>query len=119
MMTALYKRCLNKEEIPYELRICYISSIRKKCPKDCQNNSRVIAVIPTIGRIYSRIIMNLIEVDVTGKQPEEVGFRAGRSTLDNPCTLKIAVEKRTQGNRATHMAFAELGRAHDSVPISQ
>ena len=42
-----------------------------------------------------------------------------RSTVDNIFTIKIAVEKRVQHNRETHIALIDLEKAYDSVPISQ
>lgn len=120
MLKNLYERCLNGEDIPTEWGTSHIIPIHKKGAKDDPKNFRGIAVIPTIARIYSRILRNLIEEEIVNKQPEEqAGFRAGRSTTDNIFTLKIACEKRVQRNRETHIAMIDLEKAYDSVPLSE
>lgn len=84
MLRKLFERCLNGEKPPEKWRTSYISTIHKKEAKSDPENYKGNAVIPTIGRVYSRISKNLIEEKIKDKQLEEqAGFRAGRSTMDN------------------------------------
>lgn len=76
----------NRDNLIYHL---FIKKVQTLTPKT--------TVILTTGRIYSRVLRNLIEKEIIDKQPEEqAGFRAGRSTVDNIFTLQIALEKITQ-----------------------
>lgn len=118
MLTKLYERCINGEDVPQEWRTCYISPIHKKGSKKDPRNYRGIAVICSIGRLYASVLKTKIEnVTEQREMEEQSGFRAGRSTVDNIFTLKIMTEKRAQRNLETHMAFIDLEKAYDSVPI--
>lgn len=55
----------------------------------------------------------------TNQSEEQSDFRAGRSTLDNVFTVKIATEKRVQHNRESYIALIDLENVYESVPISQ
>lgn len=89
MLTFLFKRCLNEEEIPTKWR-----------------NSNISTVHTRGRRIYSRVLRSLIEEDIKDKQPEEqAGFLTGKTTTDN--------------NIETHTAFIALEKAYDSIPVSK
>ena len=113
----MFERGLNGEAIPEEWLTSYITPLHKKGPKDNTKNYRGIAVISSIGRIYSRVLKILLEKEMSQAE-EQAGFRARRSTVDNLFTLKILLEKRVQRDRETHIALIDLEKAYDSVPIS-
>lgn len=71
MLRKLFERCLTGEKIPEEWRQSYITCIHKKGTKTDPKNYKGIAVIPIAGRMYSRILKNLIEEDIVNKQAEE------------------------------------------------
>lgn len=63
MLTKLYDRCLNGENIPHECQTCY-SPIQKKKLEERSYSYRRIAVICSDSRIYSRILKLNIEGEV-------------------------------------------------------
>ena len=120
ILAKLFERCMNGEKPPMEWTTSYITPIHKKGAKNDPKNYRGIAVICTLGRVYTKIIKSRLENEIKDKQPEEqAGFRTGRSTIDNIFTIKIACEKRVQRNRELHIAMIDLEKAYDSVPVSQ
>jgi hypothetical protein len=50
---------------------------------------------------------------------EQIGFRRGRSCIDNVFILKQIIEKRREFNLETHMAFLDLEKAFDRVNRNQ
>jgi hypothetical protein len=47
---------------------------------------------------------------------EQVGFRAGRSTIDYIFCLKELIEKKMSVDQPLHLLFVDLEKAYDSVP---
>lgn len=48
---------------------------------------------------------------------EQNGFRAGRSCIDGIFSLKSLLEKRIERGRIAHLAFVDLQKAYDTVPL--
>lgn len=93
LITQLFQKCLNGEEIPEEWRVGYLISIYKKGDRQKCENYRGIAVTATFSRLYGRILKDLIEEEIEIESEEQSGFRAGRSCMDNIFCLKQIVEK--------------------------
>lgn len=120
MLKHMFSRCMNGENPPQEWRTSYLTPIHKKGSRDNETNYRGIAVIGSIGRLYSKIIRNKIEEEIKGKIGEEqCGFTAGRSVIDNIFTLKQLIEKRTRRGREVHLGFIDLQKAYDNVPVAR
>lgn len=119
-LTYVINECLNGNPVPDQWKVAYISSIHKKGNKRDCNNYRGISVTSTMSRLYGRILRDLIEDDFKDHEEEEQsGFRAGRSCNDNVFCLKQIIEKRAARNMETHLAFVDLHKAYDTVPISE
>jgi hypothetical protein len=80
MLLQLFQRCLNVEDMPQEWRTPHLIPIhKKKGPKNKPNNYRGITIVLTIGRLYTKIIRNVVEKGIEGKIGEEQsGFAVGR-----------------------------------------
>src|SRR5699024_3466529 len=48
---------------------------------------------------------------------DQSGFRAGRSCVDNIFTLRQMIDKRLACGLQTHLAFVDIHKAYDSVPL--
>jgi len=62
-----------------------------------------------------RIIERRIRVLVTIKQNQN-GFHKGKSTTEPMFYLRNMQEKHREYNRAFHMVFVNLEKAHDTIP---
>ena len=117
-LTTLFQKCLDGEEIPVEWKIAQISSLYKKGDKKNCANYRGLSVTASTGRLYGRILRDRIEKEIVD-QEEQSGFRPGRSCIDNVFCLKQMIEKTLAHNSELHIAFIDLKKAYDSIPINR
>lgn len=119
-LQKLFQKCLNKQTIPAEWKITYLTPIFKKGDRNNCENYRGIAVTGTISKLYGKVIKHRIENEYQGMEAEEqAGFRAGRSTIDHIFTITQVIEKKTAWNQELHLLFVDLKKAYDSVPLQQ
>ncbi|XP_044757762.1 uncharacterized protein LOC123315921 [Coccinella septempunctata] len=76
LLTTIFSRYINGEDVPDAWKQAYISSIHKKGKKDVCSNYRGISVTSTLSRLYGRLLRTLIEKEID-EQEEQCGFRAG------------------------------------------
>lgn len=118
-LTKLFQTCVNKQEIPEEWKISFLTTIYKKGDKNVCDNYRGIAVTNTMSRVYGKIIKTRIEKEYQDMEAEEqAGFRVGRSTIDHLFTITQVIEKKTAYDQELHLLFVDLKKAYDSVPLS-
>ena len=84
-------KCVRRDMVPNEWNKAIIASIYKKGDRRNCNNYRGISVLPTLARIYGRILKERIEKQIF--EPEEQnGFRMGRSCTNEIFTLRNLME---------------------------
>ena len=86
-------KCVREDMVPNEWKKAIITSIFKKGDRRNCNNYRGISVLPTLARIYGRILKERIEKQIVESE-EQNGFRMGRSCTDGIFTLRNRMEKR-------------------------
>lgn len=115
ILAKMYDKCLKGDIVPREWKTAIITSLYKKGNrKDC-SNYRGISVMPSLARLYGRILKDRIEREVKDSE-EQNGFRPGRSCIDGIFTLRNLIEKRVCRGLTTHLAFVDLHKAYDTVP---
>lgn len=122
MLSVLMTRYINNEvAIPESWKSGWITPIHKKGRKDVCSNYRCISVTSSFGRVYSKILKQLIDEEYGPSELEEQGgFRAGRSCIDNIFPLTQIIEKKlATNNDQTHLLFVDLTKAYDTVPIKK
>jgi hypothetical protein len=83
MLRKLHEGFINGKYNPEEKRAYYRTTIRKKVSQKDLKIYRGKAVICTIGRIYSKVLRNLIGKETgTGRSEERSRLRACRSKID-------------------------------------
>ena len=65
-------------------------------------------------KLWERVIEARIRKEVTIAE-QQFGFMPGRSTTDAIFCLRMLLEKWTEGQKAVHCAFIDLGKAYDRV----
>jgi hypothetical protein len=86
---------------------------------ECENY-RGISVTSTFSRIYGRILAKLVELEhMNMEMIEQVGFRAGRSCIDNIFCITQMIEKKKVINRELHLLFIDLTKAYDSIQLNK
>ncbi|XP_030765674.1 uncharacterized protein LOC115889741 [Sitophilus oryzae] len=116
-ITNLMQMCVDRNKIPNEWKLAYITSIYKKGNRKDPNNYRGLSVNCTFSRLFTKIIRNKLEISTYNKiSQEQSGFTAGRSCIDNLFTIQQLREKRNSREEDTHLAFVNLQKAYDSIP---
>lgn len=118
LLAHIFNKCLLGEQVPKEWKRSIITSIHKKGSTQKCQNYRGISVICTVAKLYGRILKYRIENEFKESE-EQNGFRAGRSCIDGVFTIKNIAEKRIERGRTVHMAFVDLQKAYDTVPLSK
>jgi hypothetical protein len=117
-MMRLCKICINVEYTPKEWRTSYLAPIQKKGSKMDPKSYKGKALLCTIIRIHSKALRTVTEKEIdTNQAKEQSSFTAGRSTINNVFTLKIATEKRIQRGTETQVVLINLAKEYDNVPV--
>lgn len=117
MLLEIYNKAWKEEQFPSDWEKALIVPIYKKGDnKDC-NNYRGITLLCTAMKVLETIIDKKIRpiLDNTLEESQS-GFRKGRSAQDHIFTIKQIIEKRTQQQKKTYLAFIDLEKAFDRVP---
>jgi len=63
------------------------------------------------------MMMMMMEQEFSQPETEEqLGFRAGRSTIGHVFSLQQLIEKKMSVDQPLHLLFVDLEKAYDSVP---
>jgi hypothetical protein len=97
-------------------RAILIRLYKNKGDKKICDNYRGISLLVVASKIFSRVILNRIQILLDNKLLEEqAGFRSNRSTVDQIFTLKLVMEKSREHNKPLCMCFIDIQKAYDSV----
>lgn len=94
ILTELFQLIEMGGKVPLEWNSSTISSIYKKGNKKEPNNYRGISVIPSVERVFGRVLKNKIQAQMQKLNDVQSGFRMERSCLDNIFCVRQIVEKR-------------------------
>lgn len=94
----------------------FIHPYKNKGDKKICDNYRGIPLLVATSKIFSRIILNLVQT-LLDKQllEEQVGFRSNRSTIDQIFILNVIIEKSRNIKKSLFMVFIDIMKAYDSV----
>jgi len=96
-------------DIPEEWRPAIVIPIHKKGDRSNPDNYRGISLLNTGYKIYSKIISKRLTVIVEVLLlEEENGFRKGRSCMDGIFSASQIIEKHSEFNIPTYIAFIDF-----------
>lgn len=106
-------------KVPQDWKIGIIVPLHKKGDKSDCSNYRGITLLSIVSKIYERILQRkLTKITEPTLEQSQSGFRKGRSIQDHIFTIKQLTEKFMEKNEEFYMAFIDLEKAFDSVPIN-
>jgi endonuclease/exonuclease/phosphatase family metal-dependent hydrolase len=115
-LKPLFEEIWEQESFPED----WLEGIIVKLPKkgdltDC-NNWRGINILCVTMKVFCWIILNRI-VGPLDKllRPEQAGFRAGRSCIDQINTLRIIIEQSVEFRSPLYLLFVDYEKAFDSI----
>ena len=117
-LCAIFNRAICTQTYPSDLNIAKVSAIFKSGEKEDLNNYRPISVIPTVARLFERLIYNQIYDYLTNNNllnSKQYGFRSLHSTA-------LALSESTNhwlldmGNgKMNTVIFLDIKKAFDTV----
>jgi hypothetical protein len=97
-----------QEEMVEEWNLAVLIKLFKKDDKQLCDNYRGISLFSVTSKLFSRIILNRIQLLVDRQLLEaQSGFRSNRSTIDQIFILKLCMEKRREFNKPLFMCFID------------
>lgn len=116
ILTEMFSECLKNKQIPNQWALSFIILIHKGGEKDEMGNYRPISLMSNIYKIFAKIILDRITIQLDENQPvEQAGFRRNFSTIDHIHTVKQIIEKYKEYNKPLYLAFIDYRKAFDSL----
>lgn len=119
-MTYLFNLCLSTGVFPLYFKKAIVHPIHKGGNRNCVNNYRPIAVLPSISKILERIINKRLIKYLEEKNllsPNQFGFRRNKSTNDAVLNLTGHIVKNIDAKKKVVSIFLDLKKAFDTVSI--
>ena len=117
--TKLFNVVLSTGIVPENWTIGVIKPLYKnKGSSDDPNNYRGITLLSCFGKLFTAILNDRIKLFLENYNllgPEQTGFRAGFSTLDNLFTLYGIIDILHSKNKRLYCAFLDLEKAFDKI----
>ena len=115
-LVNLFNILLRGERMPDELRRSVLVPLYKGKGdiKECGNYGGIKLMSHTM-KLWERVIKAKIRKEVTTAE-QQFGFMPGWSATDAIFCLRMLLEKWTEGQKAVHCVFIDLGMACDRVP---
>ncbi|CAG9137374.1 unnamed protein product [Plutella xylostella] len=115
-LTKLFNSIIIQEKIPNDWKESIITLIYKKGDPLLIDNYRPICLLPTIYKLFSKVLLNRMSAQLEEQQPrEQAGFRKGFSTTDHIFTVTQVMEKFVEHNKILYLAFVDYTKAFDSI----
>jgi hypothetical protein len=115
-MCDLFNQIYEKNEAPKQLTTSLICPIPKKGDLNQLTNYRGISLMSHAAKLYNRIILKRIRelIDVI-LRPNQVGFRKGRSTIDQIHIIRTLLAGANDKNLTLYITFVDFKKAFDSI----
>jgi hypothetical protein len=107
-MTDLFNKIVETEVILEQWHTSTIILLHKKGSHDNLNNYRPVSLLPTIYKVFMKILTNRLTTIMDGNQPEEqTGFRVKYSTMDHLQAINQVIEKSHKFNHNLYIAYID------------
>ena len=118
-LERLFHRCIIKSYFPDALKIAKVVPLHKEGDKHEPTNYRPTSLLPTIGKIFEKLIYNRL-VQFLDRyhilNEKQFGFRNKRSTVDALATLVETIRQLwTNRIKISCCTFLDLKKAFDTV----
>ena len=109
---------LSSGSIPSDWKSSAMTIIYKKGDKESIGNYRPITNLPTLYKIFSKVLLGRIRRTLDSNQPlEQAGFRPGFNTSDNIQTTTRVIEAAREHKMPLVLTFVDYQKAFDTVEV--
>ena len=119
-LCRIFEKCLETGIYPLTWKKANIVPIHKKGSRQCKNNCRPISLLPILGKIFEKLLLDKIYSHLCENgllTPNQSEFRPGDSTIDHllSITHKIYSVFEEIPSKETRSVFLDLSKAFDRV----
>ncbi len=117
-LTQLFNYSLRTGEIPSEWKMANVTPVLKKGSRVDINNYRPMSVLPTVAKVFERIVHRQLYSYLEENQllhQEQSGFRPHHSTMDALLKVTDNFRKALDANELLGAVFIDLSKAFDSI----
>ena len=118
-LTIIFNSCLSLGYFPSAWKRANILAFEKPGKdKKLPQNYRPISLLPTMGKIFERLILNRVLAHLNKNKiliDEQFGFRAHRSTVQQLLRITYKVSDNFNKNKSTAMLLLDIEKAFDAV----
>lgn len=117
-ITILFNDCITHSTFPNSMKIARVIPLHKKGRKDLLDNYRPISLLPSISKIFERLLHDqLYEYFETHGifDDSQYGFRQRRSTELAAAQLVNTIRQNNSKGRKTIGIFLDLSKAFDTI----
>lgn len=116
VMHNLFQDIWRTTKIPSDWKSGIIIKLPKKGDKTECNNWRGITLLPTISKVFTRVLLDRVKHQVDAQlRKEQAGFRPGRSCCDQIFVLRNIIEQSIEWQSSLYLNFVDFEKAFDSV----
>lgn len=119
VLANLFNECFKKREVPNQWKTSSTIIIPKKGDREDLKNYRPITLLPTIYKVFTKLILNRLSRKLDDEQPrEQAGFRSGYSTMDHLQSINQILERCREYHIPLCLVFVDYEKAFDSIEIN-
>ena len=116
-LTKLFNTSVDENIFPSDLKFANISPIYKKDDSTKKENYRPISILPSISKIFERLLFQQITFYVSNLlSPYLCGFRKGYNAQHALLRLKNILNKRLDKKENIGLVMMDLSKAFDCIP---
>jgi hypothetical protein len=118
-LTRMFNRFLETGSIDDHLADSSTLLLHKKGDPALLKNYRPISLLPSIGKLLTKTILNRIQKTIDQEQDEaQAGFRQDYSTVDHILTICELIERCQEYRKPLYICFVDFEKAFDSVEMN-
>lgn len=119
VLAKLFDECIEQEDVPTQWKSSTTVIIPKKGDREDLKNYRPIALLPTVYKVFTKVLLNRMSRQLDEGQPrEQAGFRSGYSTLDHLQSINQVLERCRECQIPLCIVFVDYEKAFDSIEIN-
>ena len=117
-LNIIFKTCLNTGKFPSEWKKGNVVPIHKKDDKQNVKNYRPVSLLPICGKIFERLIYNVMYDFLTENDllsPNQSGFRSGDSCINQLLSINHEILNAFDKGLEVRGIFLDISKAFDKV----
>ena len=117
-LNIIFKMCLNTGKFPSEWKKGNVAPIHKKDDKQNVKNYHPVSLLPICGKIFERLIYNVMYEFLTENDllsPKQSGFRSGESCINQLLSINHEILNAFDKGLEVREIFLDISKPFDKV----